>query len=723
MRNGGIGTHNWLLAHLLASQGWYVHVLYCGSLRSRKEMEGVAERVAKAGIGWSYYEDFDGPETREVPDVFDSLNLELSDRVRYALEELHAQHRFDLAEFGDWGGLGFRSVQARRTGVAFADLPILVRLHSSSQWMREGNRQWPAGIREPEIDYLERYAFEHADFQVSPSRYMLDYARRIGWAVRPDARVIPYAYPAAEFQPAQGDAGSEGPLELVFFGRLETRKGLEVFIQAVRQLEPRPPVTFLGRVNELSSGASALTYIKTEMSGRPITLLLDHNREEALHYLAEGNRLAVMPSLLDNSPFVVIECLSNGLPFVTSNVGGVPELVTDPEASERLLFDPTPRDLLRCLRAYLSTPSAANRALHERCRQLADVERHNALVAVDYGSLVQESGVRSQESGVSKDPSSLTPDSCLLSPDSCPLVTIGMAHYNLGGYLPQALASLAEQTYRNLEVIVIDDGSTDPLSQKVFAQQEARYPQFRFLRQENAGIGATRNRALAEAHGEFFLTVDADNVARPDMIERFVAALQRNPDLSAVSCYYLAFRNDDELRRGVHSYAYRPAGGPHILACCRNVYGDANALFRTAALRSVGGYETDRDTSWEDLEVFVKLVHAGHRVDVLPDYLFYYRHLDSGWSRVTSGYLNQQRVLRQLIRQEVLPEADRLALWNLTAGLIRQNEHLLKVLHSLRYRLADRAHNLFSWSPRLKKSVRWLLRSGGRVLSKLRVLG
>ena len=161
------------------------------------------------------------------------------------------------------------------------------------------------------------------------------------------------------------------------------------------------------------------------------------------------------------------------------------------------------------------------------------------------------------------------------------------------------------------------------------------------------------------------------------------------------ACYYLAFRNDDELRRQVYPYAYRPAGGPHVLAGYRNVYGDANALFRTAALRSVGGYEIDRDTSWEDLEVFVKLVHAGHCVDVLPDYLFYYRHLESGWSRVTSGYLNHQRVLRQLIRQESLPLTERIALWNALVGLQKQNEHLRLVLKSLRYRLANRVHALF----------------------------
>src|SRR5262249_50655507 len=133
-----------------------------------------------------------------------------------------------------------------------------------------------------------------------------------------------------------------------------------------------------------------------------------------------------------------------------------------------------------------------------------------------------------------------------------------------------------------------------------------------------------------------------------------------------------------------------------------------------------GGYETDRNTSWEDLEAFVKLIHAGHRLDVLPDYLFYYRHLDSGWSRVTSGYLNHQRVLRQLVRHaEVLPVAERLAVWNALVGLQKQNDHLHMVLSSLRFRFADGVHALFNWSPTLKSGVRWLLRSGGRALSLL----
>jgi glycosyltransferase involved in cell wall biosynthesis len=273
-----------------------------------------------------------------------------------------------------------------------------------------------------------------------------------------------------------------------------------------------------------------------------------------------------------------------------------------------------------------------------------------------------------------------------------PLVSVCVPFFNLGRSLPATLASLAAQTYRHLDVVVIDDGSTDELSRVVFGKMQDRYPRFRFLHQANAGIGATRNRGLFEARGEFFLPMDADNIARPDMAERLVTALVQRPDVVALTCYFLAFATDEDLARGRFLYAYRPTGGPHVLSCLRNVYGDATAIYRTEAFRRAGGYETDRGTSFEDWEAFVKLVHAGHRIDVVPEHLFYYRHLESGFSRVTDPFANHERVLRQFRRLEELPVGEREALWNTLAGLYRRVEQLDARQRSLRYRIADRLH-------------------------------
>jgi glycosyltransferase involved in cell wall biosynthesis len=436
----------WDRAHLLAGRGHRVHVLACGP---EKGKAGLARRLGEAGIGLSFLADADVPPTFRVRDLHAAAHTDRSERVRHGLEQLHRERRFAVVEFPCRGGLGFRSVQAKRAGLAFGDVPFAVRLDDCSAWVREQEQAWPTGPEDLSLDFCERYAFENADEQQGGTDGMRDYVARLGWRVR-----------------------------------------------------------------------------SAEESGRET---------------------------------------KNG-------------------------------------------------------------------------------------------------------PDDTPLVTVSIAYYNLGRYLPETLASLAAQTYPNLEVLVIDDGSTDPQSVAVFEEMRVRYLRFRFERQANAGIGATRNRGLFEARGDYFIPMDADNVARPDMVERFVTGMERGPGLAALTCYFHAFRDSTDLAREEYAYAFRPTGGPFVLASLRNVYGDANAIFRTASFRAVGGYETDRDTSNEDWEAFVKLAGAGYRLDVVPEHLFYYRHLDSGFSRVTNAYRNHRRVLRQFFRAERLPEAERIALWTALPG-------------------------------------------------------
>jgi glycosyltransferase involved in cell wall biosynthesis len=255
-----------------------------------------------------------------------------------------------------------------------------------------------------------------------------------------------------------------------------------------------------------------------------------------------------------------------------------------------------------------------------------------------------------------------------------PLVTVVVPFYNLGAFLPEALASLAGQTYPALEVIVIDDGSTDPASVATFDRMRHCHPSFRFERQRNQGIGATRNAGLKAGRGEYFLPFDADNVARPDMVERYVTAMRRRPEAAALTCYFHAFEDSDDIPRDRFLYACRPTGGPFVLAASQNVYGDACAIFRRRALLECGGFETDRDTSFEDWELFVKMAGRGMVVDVVPQVLFYYRHRASGFSRATDGFANHQRVLRQFAHAAGLPPHERELIGQALAGLERGRE-------------------------------------------------
>ena len=110
-----------------------------------------------------------------------------------------------------------------------------------------------------------------------------------------------------------------------------------------------------------------------------------------------------------------------------------------------------------------------------------------------------------------------------------PRLTVVVPLYNVEEYLGACLDSLAEQTMPDLEVVMVDDGSTDG-SGRVAREFAARDPRFRLITQENAGLGAARNAGVQEAHrdGEFLTFVDSDDIVPPGAYERMLAELARS---------------------------------------------------------------------------------------------------------------------------------------------------------------------------------------------------
>jgi len=649
-RNGGIGTHAWLQARLLGQAGWRVHILYGGTAPAGPDRNLVERHCLDLGCAVSCLHDF--PVTSEylLPVCNGTPFLAKSDLIAQALRRLDADHHFDFIEFPEYQALGFRTIQAKRAGLAFHNAKIIVKLHSPSAWCREANGLWMTSTDEARLDYCEQYSFRHADIGVSTSRYLIDRLPELGWVIPQHTPVIGNPHPTTnEMVRPVSDAP---PQELVFFGRMETRKGLEVFVEAARLLDPGWLITFLGRDTLLASGKSARQLVRERLTGRLPTIHDDWDREQALGYLMSGNRLAIMPSIVENRPNTVIECAAHGIPFLASNVGGIPEILSDRGLQGGLLFQPNAADLVRAVSRYRSRDRDSRQGLADQARQCVDGGRTNEkwlswfedIARIHDRTLRQVTTERQQ---------------------FCIIVT----HYEQGDYLPEALASVSGQDYPNYEVIVIDDGSSSESARAVWRDQCALYPRFLFVKQENRGVCAARNHGLDLAQGELFLAVDADNVTHPKMVSRFVEALRRNPDLAGVSCYYNAFKNRLPGGQPCFEYAYRPTGGPFSVGALINCYGDTNSMFRTEAIRAVGGFTDERGSTCEDWELFVKLACAGRQIDVLPEALFDYRHRPGSLIRTMSPFRNRQRVLRHYRRLASLPAHESALLWYAFASM------------------------------------------------------
>jgi glycosyltransferase involved in cell wall biosynthesis len=603
--------------------------------------------LAREGIVLRALDELPGPAGTGLDHYGDDPLVEPGERVLAALRVLDAEHRFDMIEFPDWRALGFRAIQAKRCGDALVDVPLAVRLHGPSGWQREGNLEPRSTPRELKIEHCERYAFEHADVQLSPSSYMLDHTRALGWRVS-DAAAAACPYP----EPEPGARAREERIEaLAFFGRLERRKGLHLFLDALDGIDPAVPALFLGKETRID-GRLASELIAERLGERPHAIEAELDRGEAIARLRQGGLLAVMPSLRETFGFTVAECVANRIPFVAAEVGGIPEVVDHESARERWLCEPTAAALLMALRRQLAA-AGREAALREEVAAACDAESWNDRVEETYRRLA---GRRPHQVAV-REPVT---------------VTVAVPHFNHGEFLPEALASLAAQTRPPDEVLVVDDGSTDAEARRVFDEQEARFPGWRFERAGNSGPGAVRNRCLERASGSCFLPFDADNVAAPDLIERLARAMELNPGRGATACHLLCFRDGADLGREP-AYRFAPLGGPRVAGLLENLFGDTCSLFRSEALRSVGGFGEQRWSYAEDWETLARMAFAGFDVDVLPEPLLHYRLLADG--RLQSAIADPQleyRLRRHLLEtvflEAELTREERLALWECLLG-------------------------------------------------------
>jgi len=113
---------------------------------------------------------------------------------------------------------------------------------------------------------------------------------------------------------------------------------------------------------------------------------------------------------------------------------------------------------------------------------------------------------------------------------SQPLVSVLMPVYNMRRHLRSSLESVLGQTYSNLEIILVDDGSTDDSLGVVADIQD---PRIRVLSQPNAGRAAAMNTALASATGDFYVAQDADDISHPQRVEQLVCCMREHPDIAA----------------------------------------------------------------------------------------------------------------------------------------------------------------------------------------------
>jgi glycosyltransferase involved in cell wall biosynthesis len=186
--------------------------------------------------------------------------------------------------------------------------------------------------------------------------------------------------------------------------------------------------------------------------------------------------------------------------------------------------------------------------------------------------------------------------------------------YNQGQWLEEAVASALAQDTVDFELIVINDGSTDPVTNRIFAELE--HPRIRKVQTANQGLAAARNEGIRIANGKYLLPLDSDDRIAPSYLRKAGAVLDADPTVGIVYCRAELFGEE----QGV--WDLEPYSFPGILVSPQIF---ASSCFRKSDWEAVGGYRTDMIHGWEDYDFWLSLIARGVRVHRLDELLFFYR--------------------------------------------------------------------------------------------------
>lgn len=306
--------------------------------------------------------------------------------------------------------------------------------------------------------------------------------------------------------------------QVLWAGRLDAEKRVDLFLELVRRC-PFADFRVFGQV--VLKDQAALPEVPNLSYEGPFTSPLEWLERYDFDVFVFTSRWEGMPNIL-------LEVGALGIPVIAPTVGGVIELI-DETTGYPLPEQPSLADYEQALQQVVSDPA----------KSLLRASKLKKLIQ-------QRHGWSGFVRGVAELPNYLPP---IGSPQptggdcnegTSPLVTVIIPCFNQGHYLEQSVMSVLLACTRSMEILVVDDGSTDLNIVRQLAQAEQLAPGIvRIHRQVNQGLSGARNTGIALARGKYLQFLDADDLLTPYKIDTQVAQLEINPDIDVSVCNYL----------------------------------------------------------------------------------------------------------------------------------------------------------------------------------------
>lgn len=605
---GGISTYCYHTASMLANLNVDVTIFIPDDSVSDYKIENSPEgaRIVRFHTNRSKLHDSFG--------YFARLSYEFALIVQHLIS---IEGKPDIIEAQDFHGIAHYLLQFKHfLYEQLKDIPIVITVHSPAFLYLEYNRAPVYRFPEFHICQTEKEVLRMADLLIGPTGFILE-------AVEPyvsladNKKVIlrnPY------YTKATPVPGAVTRNKIAFFGKLSMQKGSFELMKYFKKMWddgfPHPLNVFGGtdivfHPEQLTMGQLIEDKYKKYIDEK---LLLFHGKIKPTEIANElsSAHVIVVPSIIDNLPYVIIETMALGKIVLTSVQGGQREMID--HGINGFLFDHTiENDFEEKLKLVLSLSDEKIIEMGKAAQKKVADMYNPEMIARQKLQLLNDT---IRETRQTNNFPFLYQNEFKPVTVSGDLLSVIIPYYNMGKYIKDTIQSIKTGNYQPIEILLINDGSTEPESLAVLKEME-KIEGVKVFNNPNSGLAETRNYGAQRATGDLIAFLNAGDMVAPDYYEKAIRVLKQYDNVFFVGGFIQYFQ--DNTAKYV-TYTPQP---PYLLV--HNPTNNCGLIYKKKAFLEAGLNDKTVDYGVEDYEHIVHLLSKGYNGVMLPEFLFQYR--------------------------------------------------------------------------------------------------
>lgn len=609
---GGISTYCYHTACMLSEKGHQVTVFINDKTVKQYVIQQSKEaRIIRFNPHFTKTDSFLGDTTH--------LSYAFSMMLKQFIE---AEGKPDVIESQDYNGIAYFFLQFRACLFEWCKgIPVVITMHSPNFLYMEYN-EVPL-YKRPNfwIGEMERFSIQAGDLVISPSHYLIPELKQRMNFHSSQLHVVPNPFKYVQKQPLAETAFTTN--QLTFYGKLSPQKGTFAILEKFKTLWDngfKESFTMIGgqEIVYHPMGKTMGSIIKKEYASyikKGLLKLKDKISPEEREAFLSGSSLFIIPSIVDNLPYTVLELMSIGKILIVSKQGGQAEIISNEkdgfvfDYKQSGSFEQTLMNVLKLTKEQRL--NIGTLAIKTVAADYSYDKIYNAKIKL-LRELVSRKVISDQFPLIRKS----RHQPVIQMKENNMMLSVIIPFYNLGLYLDAAVQSVLKSNYKEKEIIIVNDGSTDDVSRNALKKYR-EHPLVRIIDKENTGLADSRNTGAEMAKGRFIAFLDADDTVVPTYYEKAIAILQHYENIHFVGAWVQYFGN---------SKAVWPTFNPEPpLILTHNTINSSALVYKRQAFLAFGKNDPDFKIGLEDYESLVRMKFSGLSGVAIPEILFNYR--------------------------------------------------------------------------------------------------